>query len=161
MSCIFCQIVAGELPASIAHEDELCIAFMDIHPLGRGHVLVVPREHGVQCTEVSAELMAHIFRVARRILVAQRQLGWGLPGTHILLNDGAAANQTVPHIHVHVIPREKGDTLRSVARLTLHVTRIFGQAAPRVELERQARSLRDCMMAMMADSDSTAVTDRD
>ncbi|MDX1590259.1 MAG: HIT family protein [Oleiphilaceae bacterium] len=146
MSCIFCQISRGELPASMVHEDSQCLAFMDIHPLGRGHVLVIPKQHVVQSTETDPALTAHLFAVAHRILVAQRALGWGLEGTHLLLNDGRAANQTVPHMHVHVIPRERGDALRSIGRLALHVTKVFGPATRRGELDRQAQQLRQQLL---------------
>lgn len=142
MPCVFCQIANGEIPASRVHEDDQCLAFMDIHPLGRGHVLVVPRQHIVQSTDTDPAVTAHLFAVAHRILAAQRELGWGLEGTHLLLNDGRAANQTVPHMHVHVIPRERGDALRSIGRLALHVTRVFGPATRRAELDRQADLLR-------------------
>lgn len=145
MACIFCQIAQGALPASMVHEDDQCQAFMDIHPLGRGHVLVVPRQHIVQSTDTDPAMTAHLFAVAHRILAAQRELGWGLDGTHLLLNDGRAANQTVPHMHVHVIPRERGDALRSIGRLALHVTKVFGPATRRAELDRQADLLRQCL----------------
>ncbi len=145
MSCIFCQIANGDLPASRVHEDDQCLAFMDIHPLGHGHTLVIPKQHLVQSTEADPKLTAHLFTVAHRILAAQRQLGWGVEGTHLLLNDGRAANQTVPHMHVHVIPRERGDALRSLGRLALHVTKVFGPKARRDELDRQAESLRRCL----------------
>jgi len=140
-ACIFCQIIEGALPASVVYEDEQALAFMDIHPLGRGHVLVIPKKHAVQLTELGPEEGQHLFAIARRVLDAQRALGWGLGGSHILLNDGKSANQMVPHVHVHVIPREKGDALRSLGRLTLHVTGIFGRATRREVLEEQAAAL--------------------
>ena len=141
--CIFCQIIDGQLPASIVHEDERCVAFMDIHPLGRGHVLVIPKQHAVQLPELDAETAQHLFSVARQVLGAQRALGWGVNGTHILLNDGKAANQMVPHVHVHVIPREKRDALATLGRLALHVTGLFGPSKPRARLDEQASRLRE------------------
>ncbi|MFE8072078.1 HIT family protein [Marinobacteraceae bacterium S3BR75-40.1] len=140
--CVFCQIIAGQLEDSRVHEDEHCIAIMDIHPLGDGHVIVISKHHHRQVTELPEEDSDHLFKVANRILRAQRSLGWGHEGTHVLLNDGAAANQTVPHIHVHIIPRQRGDALRSMARLALHVTGLFGPKASRAKLERQASELR-------------------
>lgn len=139
--CIFCKIRAGELPASVVYEDDQVLAFMDIHPLGRGHVLVIPHQHAAQITELPPELGEHLFRIARRVLEAQRTLGWGLEGSHILLNDGHRANQKVPHVHVHIIPREKRDALPSLGRLMLHVTGLFGPAVKRERLDEQARSL--------------------
>ena len=150
MSCIFCQIIAGELPASVVHEDEQCLAFMDIHPLGRGHVLVVPKVHAVQVTELPAATTDHLFHWANRILQAQRALGWGIGGSHILLNDGKTANQTVPHVHVHIIPRERGETFKTLGRLALHVTGLFGPAVARQTLDDQAQALRRAL-AQQAD----------
>jgi len=140
--CIFCQITEGQLPASTVHEDDRCMAFMDIHPLGRGHVLVIPKQHAVQLPELDRRTAEHLFSVAQQILKAQRALGWGLSGSHILLNDGKAANQMVPHVHVHIIPREKRDALATLGRLALHVTGLFGRAKPRTRLDEQARELR-------------------
>lgn len=140
--CIFCQISANEAPHALVYEDAECSAFMDIHPLGRGHVLVIPKQHAVQITELDGAFQDRLFQVARRILKAQRQLGWGLQGTHILLNDGKAANQTVPHAHIHVIPRESRDGLKSMGRLLLHVTGLFGPRQKSAVLQQQAEALR-------------------
>lgn len=141
--CIFCQIIDDQLAASIVHEDDSCMALMDIHPLGRGHVLVIPKQHAVQLPELDAETAQHLFSVARQILGAQRALGWGVSGTHILLNDGKTANQMVPHVHIHIIPREKRDALATLGRLALHLTGLFGPSKPRAQLDEQAHELRE------------------
>lgn len=142
MSCIFCAIASGSAPASRVYSDDRCVAFMDIHPLSEGHVLVIPIQHAMQITELATDLSLHLFAVAQRVLKAQRDLGFGLQGSHILLNDGKAANQKVPHVHIHVIPRKHGDALGSIGRLILHVTGIFGRAKARKTLEAQALQLR-------------------
>lgn len=121
------------------------MAFMDIHPLGRGHVLVIPRRHAVQVTDLPDTLSHHLFNVAHRVLKAQRTLGWGLDGSHVLLNDGKTANQTLPHVHVHIIPRERGDSLKSAGRLLLHVTGLFGPRTRNRTLENQANALRQAL----------------
>jgi len=139
--CIFCGILEGRLPASIVQRDDSCLAFMDIHPLSPGHVLIIPREHAMQITELPEPTVQHLFTVAHRILRAQRALGWGLEGSHILLNDGPRANQMVPHAHVHVIPREKRDGPGILGRLSLHVTGLFGRAEKRERLDDQASAL--------------------
>jgi histidine triad (HIT) family protein len=109
--CIFCKIIAGELPAQIIDEDERTIAFMDIRPATRGHVLVIPREHARDLLEVSREdleaTVSAVQRVARRI--SERLHTDGL---NVLNSCGAAAWQTVFHFHMHVIPRYDGDPLR-------------------------------------------------
>ncbi|WP_148863397.1 HIT family protein [Marinobacter fonticola] len=145
MDCVFCQISQGKAPAARVLEDEHCCAFLDIHPLGRGHVLVIPKIHVVQITELPDTTANHLFAVAQRILKAQRTIGWGVDGTNVLLNDGKAANQTLAHMHIHVIPREKGDSLKSAGRLLLHVTGLFGPRARQHTLEEQAEALRNAL----------------
>lgn len=147
--CIFCGIRDGRVPASIVYSDDTCLAFMDIHPLNRGHVLIIPRKHVMQITELPEAGVQHLFSVAHRILGAQRALGWGVEGSHILLNDGPRANQMVPHAHVHVIPREKRDGPGILGRLGLHVTGLFGRAEKRQRLDEQAGALQ-CQLAESA-----------
>lgn len=109
--CIFCKIIAGEVPSQKVDEDERTIAFMDISPATRGHVLVVPRRHARDLLAVEREdleaTVATVQRVARRI--SERL---GPDGINVLNSCGAAAWQTVFHFHVHVIPRYEGDPLR-------------------------------------------------
>jgi histidine triad (HIT) family protein len=71
-SCLFCNIVAGIEPAAQLHEDEFCISFMDIHPLGAGHVLVIPRQHAQKLEELDESVRQHLFKVGNRIVTAQR-----------------------------------------------------------------------------------------
>jgi histidine triad (HIT) family protein len=109
--CIFCKIVGGELPSQIVEEDERTVAFMDISPATRGHLLVVPREHARNLLEVGADdlraTMATVQRMARR--VSERLEPAGI---NVLNSCGAAAWQTVFHFHVHVIPRYQDDPLK-------------------------------------------------
>jgi histidine triad (HIT) family protein len=109
--CIFCQIVAGEVPAQVIDEDERTVAFMDISPATRGHALVVPRRHARDLLEIEREDLEAVAvaaqRVARRI---KERLG--ADGVNLLNSCGRAAWQTVYHFHVHVIPRYEGDPLR-------------------------------------------------
>ncbi len=109
--CIFCKIVAGELPAQIVDEDERTIAFMDIAPATRGHALVIPREHARDLLVVSAEDLQATMLAAQRLA---RRAGerLGADGVNLLNSCGAAAWQTVFHFHIHVIPRYDGDPLR-------------------------------------------------
>jgi histidine triad (HIT) family protein len=109
--CIFCKIVAGEIPATRVAEEERVIAFMDISPATRGHVLVIPREHAIDLIEVAAEDLAACAALAQRI--AGRQLDvLGADGVNLLNSCRAAAWQTVFHFHIHVIPRYDDDPLR-------------------------------------------------
>jgi histidine triad (HIT) family protein len=109
--CIFCKIVAGELPGQIVEEDERTIAFMDISPATRGHLLVIPRAHARNLLEVSPEDLGATMATAQRM--AQRVSERLEPaGVNLINACGAAAWQTVFHFHVHVIPRYEDDPLK-------------------------------------------------
>jgi histidine triad (HIT) family protein len=109
--CIFCKVLAGELPATIIDEDERTIAFMDIAPATRGHALVIPRAHAVDLLSVGEEDLAAVAIAAAR-LAGRMQERLGAAGVNLLNSCGAAAWQTVFHFHVHVIPRYADDPLR-------------------------------------------------
>jgi histidine triad (HIT) family protein len=109
--CIFCKIVAGELPAQIIDEDERTIAFMDIAPATRGHALVIPRAHSEDLLSVPAEDLDAVAAGARRLAVRIKER-LGADGVNLLNSCGRAAWQTVFHFHVHVIPRYADDPLR-------------------------------------------------
>jgi histidine triad (HIT) family protein len=109
--CLFCKIVAGELPATIVAEDERTIAFMDINPATRGHALVIPRTHARDLYDVDPEDLAAVAVAAQRLATRVRD-NLGADGVNLLNSSGAAAWQTVFHFHVHVIPRYEGDPLR-------------------------------------------------
>jgi histidine triad (HIT) family protein len=109
--CIFCKIVAGELPARIVDEDERTIAFMDIAPATRGHALVIPRAHSANLLEIDAEDLSAVVLAAQRLAGRARDR-LGADGVNLLNSCGPAAWQTVFHFHVHVIPRYEGDPLR-------------------------------------------------
>jgi histidine triad (HIT) family protein len=109
--CLFCRIVAGELPATVIHHDERTVAFMDINPATRGHALVVPRTHVPDLHAVGEDDLAAVARTARRVAGRARE-ALGADGVNLLNSTGQAAWQTVFHFHVHVIPRYQGDPLR-------------------------------------------------
>jgi histidine triad (HIT) family protein len=106
--CLFCRIVAGDVPAQRVHEDERTVAFMDINPTSRGHVLVVPRAHAVDLLDIGAADLAACMSTAQD--VAGRQRSWlGADGVNLLQSTGRAASQVIFHFHLHVIPRYDGD----------------------------------------------------
>jgi histidine triad (HIT) family protein len=109
--CLFCRIVAGELPATIVAEDERTVSFMDINPATRGHALVVPRAHAADLLSVDAEDLEAVALAAQRLARRARER-LGAEGINLLNSNGSAAWQTVFHFHVHVIPRYEGDPLR-------------------------------------------------
>jgi histidine triad (HIT) family protein len=109
--CIFCQIIAGELPGQIIAEDERTVAFMDINPATRGHALVVPRRHATDLLDTDPEDLAATVLAAQRVARrASERLG--ADGVNLLNSCGRASWQTVFHFHVHVIPRYVDDPLR-------------------------------------------------
>jgi histidine triad (HIT) family protein len=109
--CIFCKIIAGELPSTIVDEDERTISFMDIAPATRGHALVVPREHSADLLSIAADDLAAVNLAAQR-LAARAKDRLSADGVNLLNSCGAVAFQTVFHFHMHVIPRYEGDGLR-------------------------------------------------
>jgi histidine triad (HIT) family protein len=109
--CLFCRIVAGEVPSTRVDEDERTVAFMDINPATRGHVLVVPREHSPDLHGIAPEDLAACAGTAQRVAARARDR-LGADGVNLLNSSGAAAWQTVFHFHLHVIPRYANDPLR-------------------------------------------------
>jgi histidine triad (HIT) family protein len=109
--CIFCKVVAGEIPGEIVDSDDRTITVMDINPATRGHVVVIPREHAENLIEVSDEDLAATMNAARRI-VGRLQETLAPAGFNILNNMGRAAWQSIFHFHVHVIPRYADDPLQ-------------------------------------------------
>ncbi|HWD64385.1 MAG TPA: HIT family protein [Solirubrobacteraceae bacterium] len=109
--CIFCQIVAGQIPAQIVAEDERTVSFMDISPGSRGHALVIPRRHARDLWEIEPEELAAVMKAAQRLALRVRER-LGADGVNLIHSTGAAAWQTVFHFHVHVLPRYEDDPLR-------------------------------------------------
>jgi histidine triad (HIT) family protein len=109
--CIFCKIVAGELPAMVVDEDDRTIAFMDISPATRGHALVIPREHAADVHAIDSEDLAAVAVAAQRLAGKMRER-LAADGINLLSSSGADAWQTVLHLHMHVIPRYAGDPLK-------------------------------------------------
>ena len=111
MSCVFCAIVAGEAPAIRVYEDDDHLAILDIRPIVRGHVLVIPKAHTVDLTDTPPDTVAELMRIGQRVARAARASELHADGNNIVVNDGKAAFQSVFHIHLHVAPRKSGDKL--------------------------------------------------
>jgi len=107
--CIFCSVVKGAEPASVVYSDEQVIAFMDTTPVNSGHVLVIPKSHAAQLSELNPETGAQMFKVTIRVAEGLRRSGVKCEGVNLFLADGEAAFQEIFHVHLHVIPRFKGD----------------------------------------------------
>lgn len=106
--CIFCDIVAGDAPASVVYEDDDVMAFLDLQPINPGHTLVVPREHAPLVGDLSAERAAAMWSTALDVASAIRR-ALAPAGVNLFIADGEAAGQEVLHSHLHVIPRNGGD----------------------------------------------------
>lgn len=107
--CNFCAIAAGEAEASIVYEDDVVVVFMDLFPVTRGHLLVVPRKHRVGLEDLDKATGAHVWSVGHDMARALRRSGLPCEGINVLLCDGEAAFQSVFHFHLHIIPRYAGD----------------------------------------------------
>jgi len=103
-NCIFCKIIAGEIPATKVYEDADVLAFLDIGPIIKGHTLVIPKQHHDPITATPEPVLAKLMAVVKKIATAQIS-GLGADGVNVVQANGAAAGQVVPHIHFHVIPR--------------------------------------------------------
>jgi len=106
--CIFCRIVAGGVPCAQLLADETAVAFLDIGPLARGHVLLIPREHYRTLDEMPADAAGAMLRHLPALAAAVRK-ATGCEGYNVLQNNGAVAHQVVEHVHFHIIPRDPGD----------------------------------------------------
>jgi len=107
--CVFCQIAAGTLPADVLLADERVVAFLDARPVFKGHTLVVPRPHVATFAALSPDALASLFTAAQRVSRAV-EAGLQADGTFVAMND--KVSQSVPHVHVHVVPRRRKDGLR-------------------------------------------------
>lgn len=106
--CIFCRLVAGEIPAARVYEDDLTIAFMDIGQVNPGHVLVATRRHAANLFEITPQEAAAVMQAAQRVALAV-QTAFDPPGLTLLQANGAEGDQTVFHFHLHVVPRHADD----------------------------------------------------
>ena len=109
MACVFCAIVSGEAEAHRVVEDDDFVAFLDVRPVFRGHVLLVPREHVVTLPDLPAHLRDPFLALGQRLCTAMLD-GLGAQGSFVAINN--TVSQSVPHLHLHVVPRTKGDGLR-------------------------------------------------
>jgi histidine triad (HIT) family protein len=133
--CVFCAIMARTVPSSVVYEDQGCTAFMDIQPVNPGHVLVAPNVHVDSLADLDPETGRHMFEVAQRIAQALRVSGLRCQGVNLFLADGAAAGQDVFHVHLHVIPRYRGDGFG------FRFGPDYGKRPPRSELDSQAAQI--------------------
>jgi histidine triad (HIT) family protein len=151
--CIFCQILDDQIPSSQVYEDHVCRIIMDINPIRPGHVLIIPRRHYQNIIDMPEDVAVHMMKLAHQMTATltctpdssalpspQEDRGFECHGTNLLWNNGRAAWQTVLHAHLHVIPRQRGDSLSFVVGLLRHFLSLLGVCPPakRQELDRLA-----------------------
>jgi histidine triad (HIT) family protein len=136
--CTFCAIIAGTVPATKVFEDDHLIAFLDHKPVFRGHVLLAPKVHLQRLSDLAAEAVPHFFLTSQRLERAV-ETGLAADGSMILINN--VISQSVPHLHLHVIPRNTKDGLR----FFLGPRHPYTEAEPAEEYAKKIRAaLRDC-----------------
>jgi len=133
-SCVFCRITARELDASVVFESATVLAIMDVDPVTAGHVLVLPKSHLLALADLSVELAAEMFAVARSVAAALRSSTLRCEGVNLFYADGEAAFQEVLHSHLHVFPRFADDGFTIDAR--------WGSNPQRSDLDAQAGAIR-------------------
>jgi histidine triad (HIT) family protein len=109
LTCLFCRIVSGDEPADIVLDEPAAVAFLDVRPVFPGHTLLVPRPHLETLADLPAERLGPFFATAQRLAGAVER-GMGADGTFVAINN--RVSQSVPHLHVHVVPRRRKDGLR-------------------------------------------------
>ncbi len=108
-NCIFCKIAKGEIPSEKIYEDEIALAFLDINPVNLGHTLIVPKKHFNNIYDVDENTLAYIMKIAQKVSIALKKIG--ADGVNVTMNNDKDAGQVIFHLHIHVIPRLKGDAL--------------------------------------------------
>lgn len=138
MACLFCEIVAGRLPASVVAQSPRALAFLDLRQAVEGHVLVVPRDHVETIFDIEPALAGEVMELGVRVARALKA-AFGAPGLTLWQSNGTAAGQEVPHVHLHVQPRRGADGLMRIY--------LDGVPAPasREALERMAVRIRTCL----------------
>lgn len=141
MSCVFCAIVDGDLAAHTIHQDEHFLVLLDIFPLRPAHVLIVARGHAPYLADLPEPARDALLALAARMSRALYASGLDVQGINLLLNDGPVANQHVPHLHLHLLPRRRGDLPALCWRI---LTRFLPLGSKRLQarLAREANVLR-------------------
>lgn len=113
MDCIFCKIIKGEIPSTKLYEDDDILSFLDIRPANKGHALIIPKEHYETFNDIPAEKLAKIIEIVQKIAKAVEK-SIQPDGYNILMSNKEAAEQVIPHAHIHIIPRFKTDDFKLV-----------------------------------------------
>ena len=107
-SCLFCKIIAGEIPSTKVYEDDTVLAFLDIHPVNIGHTLIVPKVHATNLYDTPEKTLAHMMSVIKKLSIAIKK-SLNTDGINIEMNNDSVAGQIIFHAHIHIVPRFSGD----------------------------------------------------
>ncbi len=110
-NCIFCKIIAGEIPSYTVYEDDDFKAIADVNPASKGHIIILPKEHAANVFELDEKIAGKVFVVAKKIATAVKKV-YNPAGINILQNNGEKAGQTVFHFHMHIVPRYEDDDIQ-------------------------------------------------
>ncbi len=135
--CIFCAIAARQQKASLIYEDDRAMVFMDLFPVVPGHVLVIPKTHAPLLSGLDRDIRSYLMELTVAVVEAQKRAGLG-KAANVLVNDGVAANQHVPHVHFHAIPRQGKRAFGALLRWGTRMAVPFHEAKRRQELDDMA-----------------------
>src|SRR5688572_26945958 len=121
--CVFCQIVAGERPASIFYHDDVVVGFMTLGPVTPGHAMIIPSQHAAYLADMDEATGRHLWTITQRTAAAIRASGLTCEGINLFLADGPVAFQEIFHVHMHIFPRYEGDSFKLVADWEMKPTR--------------------------------------
>ena len=142
--CIFCAILAGQAPASVVHQDDRALVILDLFPVHAGHALIIPRHHCERVEDLPEADYDHLFRLGRQTIRALGRAGLAADAQNLLINNGPAANQHVPHVHLHVVPRAAGDGAATVWSWSTRMLKRWSMNEKRRQLDQLAARIKAC-----------------
>ena len=145
--CIFCAILEGQAPASVIHQDDRAWVILDLFPVHDGHALIIPRHHCERVEDLPESDFDHLFRLGRRTIRALASAGVAGDAQNLLINNGPAANQHVPHVHLHVLPRRRGDSPATMWSWSTRMLKRWSMNEKRRQLDQLAARISDCFPA--------------
>lgn len=141
-TCVFCAVIRGELPAAVVYEDDIALVILDLFPVSYGHTLIISKQHVATVAELPQATTEHMLLLQRATIAALRQVDPSILAQNLMINDGPESNQHIPHVHWHIIPRRKGDNLRSLWNFYTRMLNRFGLAKRQQKHLRLAEQMR-------------------